>query len=174
MCVGGYGGQSEICNALLKQVVYSCNVWFKLNLFHIIIDTLTTQQLGRVTINNTFTARILQKWHHKHQFDRQQGEHKGTCNKVVMERSGQRTGHRQRSQYSGDHSRRTAAIRFYFLSRSGQFSAHPKSSRSRIDKRTARATGNTYAIATVKSPLWTTKWLTTVFPWPAQIQFPLQ
>ena len=43
---------------------------------------------------------------------------------------------------NGDHSRRTAAIRFYFLSRR-QFSAHPKSSRSRIDKRTARATGNT-------------------------------
>ena len=41
-----------------------------------------------------------------------------------------------------DHSRRIAAIRFYFLSRR-QFSAHTKSSRSRIDKRTARATGNT-------------------------------
>ena len=35
-----------------------------------------------------------------------------------------------------------AAIRFYLLSRR-QFSAHPKSSRTRIDKRTARATGNT-------------------------------
>ena len=35
-----------------------------------------------------------------------------------------------------------AAIRFYLLS-SRQFSAHLKSSRSRIDKRTARATGNT-------------------------------
>ena len=42
-----------------------------------------------------------------------------------MEWSGQRTGHR-----------------FYFLSRR-QFSAHTKSSRSRIDKRTARAAGNT-------------------------------
>ena len=41
-----------------------------------------------------------------------------------------------------DHSRHTAAIRFYFLSRR-QFSAHTKSSRSRIDKRTAWATGNT-------------------------------
>ena len=41
-----------------------------------------------------------------------------------------------------DHSRRMAARRFYFLSRR-QFSAHTKSSRSRIDKRTARATGNT-------------------------------
>ena len=35
-----------------------------------------------------------------------------------------------------------AAITFYLFSRR-QFSAHPKSSRSRIDKRTARATGNT-------------------------------
>ena len=43
---------------------------------------------------------------------------------------------------NGDHSRRTAAVRFYFLSRR-QFSAHTKSSRSRIDKRTARATENT-------------------------------
>ena len=42
----------------------------------------------------------------------------------------------------GDHSRRMAAIRFYLLSRR-QFSAHTKSSRSHIDKRTARATGNT-------------------------------
>ena len=35
-----------------------------------------------------------------------------------------------------------AAISFYLFSRR-QFSAHTKSSRSRIDKRTARATGNT-------------------------------
>ena len=35
-----------------------------------------------------------------------------------------------------------AAIRFYLLSRR-QFSAHPKSSRARIDKRMPRATGNT-------------------------------
>ena len=41
-----------------------------------------------------------------------------------------------------DHSRRMAAISFYLFSRR-QFSAHTKSSRSRIDKRTARATGNT-------------------------------
>ena len=59
-----------------------------------------------------------------------------------MEWSGRRTGHRQRSQQNGDHSRRMAAIRFYLLSRR-QFSAHTKSSRSHIDKRTAQATGNT-------------------------------
>ena len=41
-----------------------------------------------------------------------------------------------------DHSRRTAAISFYLFSRR-QFSAHTKSSRSCIDKRTVRATGNT-------------------------------
>ena len=43
---------------------------------------------------------------------------------------------------NGDHSRRTAAIRFYLLS-SRQFSAHPQSSLGRIDKRTARAARNT-------------------------------
>ena len=43
---------------------------------------------------------------------------------------------------NGDHSRRTPAIRFYLLSRR-QFSAHPKSSLARIDKKTARATRNT-------------------------------
>ena len=43
---------------------------------------------------------------------------------------------------NGDHSRCMAAIRFYLLS-CRQFSAHPKSSRARIDKRTAQATGNT-------------------------------
>ena len=43
---------------------------------------------------------------------------------------------------NGDHSRRTAAIRFYLLS-SRQFSAHTKSSRAHIDKRTAWAARNT-------------------------------
>ena len=43
---------------------------------------------------------------------------------------------------NGNHSRRTAAIRFYLLS-SRKFSAHTKSSLARIDKRTARAARNT-------------------------------
>ena len=43
---------------------------------------------------------------------------------------------------NGDHSRRTATIGFYCYS-SRQFSAHPKSSLARIDKRTARAARNT-------------------------------
>ena len=43
---------------------------------------------------------------------------------------------------NGDHSRRTAAIRFYLLS-SRQFSVHTQSSLARIDKRTVRAAGNT-------------------------------
>ena len=43
---------------------------------------------------------------------------------------------------NGDHSRRTAAISFYLLSRR-QFSAHLKSSLARIDQRTARAARNT-------------------------------
>ena len=56
---------------------------------------------------------------------------------------------------------------------SRQFSAHPKSSLARIDKRAARPALK-HAIATIKSALWTTKWLTIVIPWPAQIQFSLQ
>ena len=53
---------------------------------------------------------------------------------------GQDTG--SRVSKSGNHSRRTAAIRYYCYS-SRQFSAHPKSSRACIDKRTARAARNT-------------------------------
>ena len=63
-----------------------------------------------------------------------------SCNWMA---SGQRTmTQAAESVKNGDHSRRMAAISFYLFSRR-QFSAHPKSSRSRIDKRTARATGNT-------------------------------
>ena len=62
------------------------------------------------------------------------------CNGVVVV-EGQDTGSGVRK--NGDHSRRTAAIRFYLLSRR-QFSAHTKSSRARIDKRTARAARNTH------------------------------
>ena len=61
----------------------------------------------------------------------------------------------------------------FILQQQTTFSAHPKSSLARIDKRTARAAGNT-RYRYNKSALWTTKWLTIVFPWPAQIQFPLQ
>ena len=43
---------------------------------------------------------------------------------------------------NGDHSRRTATIRFYSTA-ADNFSAHPKSSLARIDKRTARAARNT-------------------------------
>ena len=43
---------------------------------------------------------------------------------------------------NGDHSRRTATIRFYSTA-ADKFSAHPKSSLARIDKRTARAARNT-------------------------------
>ena len=60
----------------------------------------------------------------------------------------------------GDHSRRTAAIRVLF--------AQQQTIRER------RGPQGTHAIATIKSALWTTKWLTIVFPWPAQIHFPLQ
>ena len=53
---------------------------------------------------------------------------------------------------NGDHSRRMAAIRFYLLSRR-QFSAHTKSSRTRIDKRMARATRNTHYRYNQNGPL---------------------
>ena len=60
-----------------------------------------------------------------------------------MVRSGQRTVTQAAESVSyADHCRRISAIRFYLLSRR-KFSAHTKSPRSRIDKRTARATGNT-------------------------------
>ena len=45
-----------------------------------------------------------------------------------------------------------AAVRFYLLSRR-QFSAHPKSSRARIDKRTARAARNTHYCYNQNRPL---------------------
>ena len=53
---------------------------------------------------------------------------------------------------NGDHSRRMAAIRFYLLSRR-QFSAHPKSSRARIDKRTVWAARNTHYRYSKNAPL---------------------
>ena len=53
---------------------------------------------------------------------------------------------------NGNHSRRMAAIRFYLLSRR-QFSAHTKSSRARIDKRTARAARNTHYRYNKNGPL---------------------
>ena len=53
---------------------------------------------------------------------------------------------------NGDHSRRMAAIRFYLLSRR-QFSAHPKSSLARIDKRMARAARNTHYRYSKNGPL---------------------
>ena len=43
---------------------------------------------------------------------------------------------------NGDHSRRTAAIMFYSTA-ADNFPAHSKSSRARIDKRTARAARST-------------------------------
>ena len=61
----------------------------------------------------------------------------------VMERrsvEGQDTG--SGVSKNGDHSRRTATIRFYSTA-ADNFSAPPKSSRARIDKRMARAARNT-------------------------------
>ena len=40
-----------------------------------------------------------------------------------------------------------------------------------LTPRERRGPQGTHAIGTIKTALWTTKWLTTVFPWPAQIQF---
>ena len=55
-----------------------------------------------------------------------------------MEWSGQRTGHRQRSQSKSKSTEAEVAIRFYW-----QFSAHTKSSLTRIDKGAAWAARNT-------------------------------
>ena len=59
---------------------------------------------------------------------------------------------RQRSVKNGDHTRHMAAVGFYLLSRR-HFSAHPKSSRARIDKRKARATANTRYCYNENGPL---------------------
>ena len=63
-------------------------------------------------------------------------------NLSVMVWNGRRTGHRQRSQWKWRPQQADGSIRFYCCS-SRQFSAHPKSSLTRIDKRTARAARNT-------------------------------
>ena len=60
----------------------------------------------------------------------------------VMEWSGRRTGHRQRNQSEMETTASGGGSQVLLYS-SRQFSAHPKSSLARIDKRTARATGNT-------------------------------
>ena len=63
------------------------------------------------------------------------------CNGVVVERrTGQDTG--SGVSINGDHSRRRRQTGFYSTA-ANNFSAHPKSSLARIDKRTARAAGNT-------------------------------
>ena len=61
-----------------------------------------------------------------------------TVHCFVMEWNGRGTGHTQRSQSKFE----TTAIRFYSHS-SRRFSAHPKSSLARIDKRAARAARKT-------------------------------
>ena len=66
----------------------------------------------------------------------------------------------------------TAAIRFY--STAADNFQHPQNPHSHAEIRERRGPQGTHAIATIKSALWTTKWLTIVFPWPAQIQFPQQ
>ena len=62
------------------------------------------------------------------------------CGGVVVQR--RRTGHRQRSQYKWRPQQAATANRLLFYS-SRQFLRHTKSSLARIDKRTARAAGNT-------------------------------
>ena len=51
---------------------------------------------------------------------------------------------------------------------------HTQNPHSHAYIRERRGPQGTHAIATIKSALWTTKWLTIVFRWPAQIQFPQQ
>ena len=60
----------------------------------------------------------------------------------VMEWSGRRTGYKQRSPSKMETTAGGGSNQVLFYS-SRQFSAHPKSSLARIDKRTARAARNT-------------------------------
>ena len=61
----------------------------------------------------------------------------------VMEWRGRRTGHRQRSLSKSETTAGGGGNQVLLYS-SRQFSAHPKSSLARIDKRTARAARNTH------------------------------
>ena len=61
-----------------------------------------------------------------------------------MVRSGQRTGHRQRRSIKWRPQQAYGSNQFLLVQPQTVFSTHTKSSRSRIDKRTARATGNTH------------------------------
>ena len=70
---------------------------------------------------------------------------------------------------NGDHSRRKA-MRVYCTA--AENCQHTQNPHSHAWIRERRGPQGTHAIATIKSALWTTKWLTIVFPWPAQIQFP--
>ena len=88
----------------------------------------------------------------------------GNANIHVMEWSGRRTGHRQRSLSKMETTAGGGGNQVLLYS-SRQFSVHPKSSLVRE----RRGPQGTHAIATIKSALWTTKRLTIVFPWPAQI-----
>ena len=90
---------------------------------------------------------------------------------VVMEWSGQSTGHRQRS-LSKSKTTAGGGGNQVLLYSSRQFSAHPKSSLTHIDKRATRAAKNTRYCYNQIGPLDQNGWQ--LFPWPAQIQFPQQ
>ena len=92
------------------------------------------------------------------------------CNGVMWRR---RTGLRQRSQSKSETTAGGDGKQVLFYS-SRQFSAHTQNPHAHAYIRERLGLQGTHAIATIRSALWTTKWLTVVFPWPAQIQFPLQ
>ena len=117
----------------------SVNTWvFKNRIkrgFNIIVSKLPQVFMSDTSINRTYKQEM--------NFVFQDTWAERTRLWCVMERrsvEGQDTG--SGVSKNGDHSRRMAAVRFYLLSRR-QFSAHPKSSLARIDKRTARAARNT-------------------------------
>jgi len=72
----------------------------------------------------------------------------------------------------GDHSRRRRQSGF-ILTAADNFQ-HTQNPHSHTQIRERREPQGKHTIATINSALWTTKWLTIMFPSPAQIQFPLQ
>ena len=68
-----------------------------------------------------------------------------------------------------------AAIGFYCrICTAADNFQHTQNPHSHAWIREQRGPKGTHAITTIKSALLTTKWLTIVFPWPTQIQFPQQ
>ena len=86
----------------------------------------------------------------------------------VMEWSGRRTGHRQRSLSKMETTAGGGGNQVLLYS-SRQFSAKIQNPHAHTLIRERRGPQGTHTIATIKSALWTTKYLTIMFPWPVTI-----